>query len=249
LCIFSFRSGLWQIGHLNIWDKFYSFDQSFSLFAIDPNHRGSSDNIIRKGILYDCDERYTEISKKNVNHIFFEDENQAWIAATTGVFKAELKLNPFKNYFALAPGTYSVNTATSIRGMLVDQQQLWICDVSGLISSLGLTSGETTLAEFQLNSNRINRKRRKLSILHDDDDKLLLGGLDLGTYQSDKKEYRTFSSEYDSLSNGSIWSLFKDQKGQIWAGYLGGIGFLDSDKGTLVGFGDYNGFMEYVQSS
>jgi signal transduction histidine kinase/DNA-binding response OmpR family regulator len=202
----------------------------------------------KHGIVFNFNEKFPEIPKSQVRKIFFDNKNNAWIGTLFGVFKVQLKANPFKKYDSLPRETYNTNIARSTRNILVRNDTLWFTNVKGSMTHIDLKTNEKkTLPKFRAkNTNAIFRPTTIFFIYPLDNQTFLLGGhavIRFNTYTNNTPYISRYLPK-------EIWSIFQDNDQKIWMGcFLGGLYYLDKNKDSMMVFNAYNEFIKLQKSS
>lgn len=181
---------------------------------------------------------YKNINNKTarVRIISLDDNGTLWVFFADGEIYYLLKDSNTFNYF---PGKGLANT---IRSVLIDDQNIWICYENLGVLCFNLDGMEKYHYKVGNNNFTALPSDQTRSILKDEN-----GRIWIGTYNGIAiiEDYKIVSvinqDKYSELPNHSIWSLFKDSQKNIWIGtYLGGLCF----------YSEYNNsFFHYTQSA
>ncbi len=167
--------------------------------------------------------------------IFVDSRNNVWIGTNNGLFLYDKKNNSFVHYFHDDAASSSLAN-NGIYSILEDKAgRLWIGTESGLdLFTNAQYRPQKGIFEHYQNDSKDESSISKgtvLSLLEDDGHNLWIGTenggldmIDLNNFQNRVNTFIHFKNDPSlgtSLSNNSIYSLCKDEQGNIWIGTYG----------------------------
>lgn len=195
-----------------------------------------------KGILYDFKDRYPRLVDNDIKYLFFDDRNNSWVATQNGIYKVQLQRSPFKKFLSLSYENYNILEATSVRGILKKENDLWVAS-EDICSRIDITTGEII---HQPNIYIYHNRGEKIPasvrpIIDFDEEHVLMGGKFLTLYNVRTHKYRTIQKDYGTP--GTTWSLFRDSRQTFWLG-MANNGLYVWKKGldTLIQYEQYNNY-------
>ena len=206
----------------------------------------------KKRLLYDIGKDNPEIVSNVVKNIFFDKQNNAWIATANGIYQVTLKPSPFRKYLASPKSSYNIKTAFSGRGMVVHNGQLWVNGIKDEFFRIDLkTHQREQIVEFKPDSKHIKARYKNFRpVLVLDENRLILGSDYFIEYNIPGQAYRFLHQEKPhKLKN--LWSLHIDRYQKAWGGtQSGGLAYVDlQGERTVHPFRLYNGFKALRKST
>lgn len=182
----------------------------------------------QKGLVFDFSKQYKQIIDADIRTIFFDKDNAAWIGTAYGLFRVELKANPFSRYLFTEP--FVLNNAYSCRGILPVKNGLLVNTDEGRILVHIPTRELRTLPKLNVKTPNGQQKEVMYFPL------ALKAGADSVRWFADlslvKQDIKTgidhcFLWE-DPAASWQIWSFYQAPEGRLWLGTNAGLAYLDS---------------------
>ncbi len=206
----------------------------------------------QKGVLYNFNSDFLEIVNNYIYHIFFDNQQNAWVSTANGLYKILLKISPFRKYLYTSKEHYNIQTGISSRGIVKTGNKLWVNTVRPLQYSIDLSNDEEIpLNPFGLRepNGYLNHQNIFRPILPFENDKLLFAGNSLVVYSPEEERYDVVYWK-QNLKSAIIWSLYQDSHQTVWCGlHEIGLGFWDRQEDSLNYYDRYNEYESLKQSS
>jgi PAS domain S-box-containing protein len=219
---------------------------------------GTSDGLYRIDLRNDSVDVFTRnnnlqdrshLSNNSIGTVIVDRRNNIWIGTRDGLNLYDKEKNSFINYYHDNNNSSSL-MSNDIRSILEDKTgRLWIGTDIGLdvFTNAQDRPRKGTFVHYQNNVNDQNSISlgAVLSLLEDDKQNLWIGiengGLDIFKLDTSKKGANSFihfkndPNNSTSLSNNSIYSLYKDKQQNIWIGTFGnGINIMNSVEDKFI---------------
>ncbi len=180
--------------------------------------------------LFDFSEQLSVGINAQIQSIFFDRQGSAWVGSDFGLYRIELKSNPFTHYLSMDQKVYDGNKAYSCRGIWEDQGQLFVNTYKGR-HQIDLETEKVERLPFIPYTNQRGQETMlgffPLAIFKDDQQQMWFSDFSLIRRQLDDgiEDFRTAKQEF-VLSN-NIWSIYQDNRAQMWLGTEQGLAKLD----------------------
>lgn len=205
------------------------------------------------GILYDFSLTNPEIINSTILKVYFDNRNNTWISTTSGLYKIQLKANPFKSYFSLPEADFNIKISFSARGLLVQEDYLWACSQSQERKyGLNLLTGEKLDLGFITREvgNGLNWTFILANVKALSETELLFGSGKCHLVYNKQNQHYKFIELAGGLINRNPWSFFEDQKGRYWSGLdRRGLSYWDRQNDIIVKYKQFNDFPEFRNST
>ena len=187
--------------------------------------------------LFDFGKQIPEIGNANIQALYFDRRGSAWIGTSFGLYRLELKPNPFTRYLSMNYKEYELTKAYSCRGILKTEEALYVNTYKGRFQINEANQKETTMPYLPyIDARGIQTLLAYFPLAVHQDRQQLLWFSDYTLIQSDikKGKEKYFVQKTESNPTNNIWSIYADQSGKIWAGTERGLAFLDQATGQIL---------------
>ena len=195
-------------------------------------------------VIYNFQEEYNEIINQYIHKVYFDRQGNIWVTTNFGVYKIRLTPTHFTNYLSVPLAQYNNNNSNSIRGLHLNDNQLWVNTIMTEDYIVNTATKEARL--LPKNPTVFQKDHIFRPVLHLKDDEYMTFGEELVHY----KNYEPIANyvwKKEAYINFA-WSLHQDAQQKIWIGtHEKGLATITDD--SLVYFNDYNEFSTFASTS
>lgn len=186
---------------------------------------------VEKGLLYDFAAHYPEILNAGIQRFFFDNKGSTWIGTASGLYRVEIKQNPFTQFLNLNYDFYEFDKAYSCRGIVATEDELFVNTYKGRQRIRFSDRHQESIAPaFFLNeeSDSVLVGILSLALSQDHEDYLWFGDVSLVRRDVYKETEEVFTAESGTEAI-LAWSIYEDEEKRIWIGTHNGLAYLNPD--------------------
>lgn len=167
----------------------------------------------------------SSIAGNSIASLYQDRTGTLWVGTWgMGASLVDLRAKGFTSYMHLAEETKSLSNNNVLALTKDTDESIWVGTYGGGLNRLNLKTGEAELIPDSLTGSRNIKALQRHS-----PQELWIGGDDgLKLYHLQNKKLRTIPLELDTPGAGSISSIIRDHRGDVWAGSAAGLYRIDS---------------------
>ncbi|MEM8908825.1 MAG: two-component regulator propeller domain-containing protein, partial [Bacteroidota bacterium] len=188
-----------------------------------------------EGMIFDFQDNHQDLIDADIQNVVFDRRGVAWLGTVNGLYKVNLKPNPFKNILSEAYANYTVKQAYSCRGIWADEREILVNTYKGRMRWDKTNKQAEKLAySLMMDTPTLSNSwmHTPFSVIKGRDSSTLwFGEVELVKRNRITGEEEVFFWEQ---SEDQIWSIYEDAQNQIWLGTeKKGIAYLDQTSKQL----------------
>ena len=186
-----------------------------------------------KGLIYDFKINHPQIIENFINDVYFDIYENIWVSTSYGIYKIQIKPNPFKKYLSLPKSEYTVNSGFSTRGILIHNDKLWITSVQPYQHFTDLKTGKKSkrmFSEAKRLAEGIDAWTIFQPVINRNSRDLIFAGQFLINYNTESNAMEVIRKP-PTIADRMAWSLFTDSRGNVWMGTSKGLTIWEGKNG------------------
>jgi signal transduction histidine kinase/ligand-binding sensor domain-containing protein/CheY-like chemotaxis protein len=182
------------------------------------------------------------LSGNGINSVYEDRRGNLWIGTSEGLNRLERPTGRFTRFVHDPANPHSIGH-NYVNSILEDRAGvLWVTSVMGSgLSALDTKTGEFTRYSFHAEEPSSQSVAGAQGLSEDRDGALWLCTVDRGLLKLDRERklftrYSRDSGDLNSLQNDTVYLLFEDAEGMVWAGTQSGLSRFESGQRSFVNY-------------